>query len=217
MIEEFAAMVPDSLRSKSGEVFYSGRCAFDSHADLYILGSHPSSNPDDPRQRIVEENVKHVLHKARLNWSSYRDERWNGKKAGTALLQESVLHLCSEIEHDPGLIPSSNLAFVRSQTSEMSEQGLLDLCWPFHQRVIDAIRPKVVLCLNAATAEELCRMLGGEANQIDELQQTAGQFKRHKVFISHGLLICALLSPFRGKWTNPALDPSPLVKRTLAR
>ena len=36
-IESFAALVPCDLLDRSGEVFYSGRAAFSSPSDVYLL------------------------------------------------------------------------------------------------------------------------------------------------------------------------------------
>jgi hypothetical protein len=51
MIEDFAALVPRALGSRSGEVFYSGRSAFGRPAELYLIGINPGGDPVNPGQR----------------------------------------------------------------------------------------------------------------------------------------------------------------------
>ena len=49
MIEHFADKIDAELKCESGRVFYSGRAAFSSPADLYLLGYNPGGDPADPR------------------------------------------------------------------------------------------------------------------------------------------------------------------------
>ena len=48
MIERLPDKIDAELKCVSGRVFYSGRAAFSSPADLYLLGYNPGSNPADP-------------------------------------------------------------------------------------------------------------------------------------------------------------------------
>lgn len=217
MIEEFVDLVPENLLRESGEIFYSGRAAFSAPVSIYILGRRPGDAPNDPRQRSVEENIKHVLHKAKPNWSSYRDECWNGKPAGTAPLQESVRHLAAQIGVDLGLVPSSNLVFTRSTLPALPEKKLIEMCWNFHAAVIERLHPKNIICLNVGTAEEVCRLLSGRVCEIDSLRQTTGQRQRHRVYSCGRLKIFGLVGQRFGKWTCASRDPSLLVQRQLEK
>ena len=51
--ESFAELVPRDLLDRSGEVFYSGRAAFSTPSDVYLLGYNPGSDPSDQRLRTV--------------------------------------------------------------------------------------------------------------------------------------------------------------------
>ena len=43
-IESFATLVPCDLLDRSGKVFYSGRAAFSTPSDVYLLGYNPGSD-----------------------------------------------------------------------------------------------------------------------------------------------------------------------------
>ena len=62
-IESFAALVPCDLLDRSGEVFYSGRAAFSTPSDVYLLGYNPGSDPSDQRLRTVRSSIDEVSGK----------------------------------------------------------------------------------------------------------------------------------------------------------
>ena len=115
MIEEFAKLVPESLLDKSGEVFYSGRRAFNASSDLYILGANPGGDPEALSDQTVSKKINEVLYEKPENWSAYRDEAWRGKAPGKSTMQRRMLHLFGRVGHDPGEVPVSEVVFQRSR------------------------------------------------------------------------------------------------------
>ena len=69
MIEEFAAFIPESLKSKSGSVFYSGRNAFNSQSDVYILGLNPGGSADEQANETIAWHTEQVLFHKPADWS----------------------------------------------------------------------------------------------------------------------------------------------------
>ena len=92
MFTQLLTLIPESLKSKSGAVFNSGRSAFSSPAQLYILGLNPGGAPEKHVEQTVEFHTNKVLNKPE-DWSEYRDESWDKRKPGTAGLQPRVLHV----------------------------------------------------------------------------------------------------------------------------
>jgi len=174
MIEKFIEYIPDNLLDKSGAVFYSGRNAFSGNKDLYILGLNPGGSPDEQLDDTVKSSIQHILESEASDWSAYRDELWGGASPGTWGMQPRVLHLLSKLGLNPGETPSSNIIFIRSQresniSNEVSQ--LSEACWPFHQAVIKALKPKAILCFGK-TAGNLLRKKLGANKLIGEFVET---------------------------------------------
>ena len=149
MIEELAKAIPRSLRQRSGMVFYSGRQAFRGRAPLYVLGLNPGGDPHHyQRDETVEWHTRQVLRKYPNEWSAYVDESWGGADPGCSVMQRRVQHLLRTVGLSPARVPASNLVFVRS--SKESDLGgelrnLAELCWPFHEQVIELLKPPVIV------------------------------------------------------------------------
>lgn len=64
MIESFVERIPESLKSKPGAPFYSGRSAFSEPSDLYILGIHPGGiHPGGDGGSSVREHIDWVMQR----------------------------------------------------------------------------------------------------------------------------------------------------------
>lgn len=114
MIEELATFIPESLKSKSGSVFYSGRNAFNSQSEMYILGLNPGGSPYVHANKTIALHTEQVLTHKPADWSEYKDESWLGKAPGTHGLQPRILHLLYRLNFNPQRIPASNIVFLRS-------------------------------------------------------------------------------------------------------
>lgn len=89
MIENFVERIPESLKSKPGAPFYSGRSAFSEPSDLYILGIHPGGEGG----QSVSEHIDWVLQRP-SDWSSYRDGRWGNANPGQRPCK-GICYICS--------------------------------------------------------------------------------------------------------------------------
>ena len=84
MIEEFRALIPDSVLVESGAAFYSGQAAFSVPSPLYILGLNPGGSPQLQADDTVKKHTDMVLDKDNY-WSEYQDESWwEGRRPGTS-------------------------------------------------------------------------------------------------------------------------------------
>lgn len=218
-MDKFAALIPQSLLKHSGAVFYSGRKAFSTPSPLYILGLNPGGSPKDLATETVEQHTEKVLNEAADDWSAYRDEIWRGNSPGTAGMQPRVLHLLRQLNLEPQNVPASNIIFVRSaREKDINDQfrQLAELCWPFHQAVIETLGVRVVLCFGQKS--------GGWVREQLNANKPVDQFveeyeKRHLTSISYknsdGVVVVVATHPSRADWTNSEADPSQLVKRML--
>jgi hypothetical protein len=221
MLESLRDLIPPSVIDKSGSVFYSGRAAFSAPSSVYVLGLNPGGNPNQPGGETVRAQTSKVLSKTWPEyWSAYRDESWENAPPGTWRLQPRVLHLMNGLDLDPGLVPSSNLVFVRSARAtgvQGNIAGLVAETWPFHQAVIEALGVRVILCFGKLAGHWTAKMLG--ANQlVGELVETNKRRWRSLAFEnSAGTVVVRATHPSIADWTSPSCDPTPLVKFALIR
>jgi len=221
MIAEFAALIPESILDKSGAVFYSGRAAFSAPSRLYILGSNPGGSPEEMPDATVKKHTQMVLGERRENWSAYRDEKWHDEyKKGEYGIQPQVLYLLGELKLDPGLIPASNVVFVRSSQTKDIEHDFrkyAECCWRFHEAVIERLHVRAILCLGWDAGNWVLDKYG--LQNTKPCNTFVEKNKRHWTNSSYispsGIGIVIVNHPSRVDWKNPNTDPSPLVRNML--
>lgn len=226
MIEDFAKLLPKPLLSRSGRVFYSGRIAFESVSNLYIVGMNPGGSPSEYRDDTVSSHTKQILNSAPDNWSAYRDERWGGRKPGTlrppgtAPMQLRMQHLFQRLQVDSGEVPASNIVFLRSErkaTLEGDFSTLASQCWSFHAAVIESLRVRVIVCLGT-DAGEVVRGRVGAVNLVDEFVEKNNRGWASRAYVNrNGLTVAVLTHPSIANWATPVTDPTELVLRALRR
>ena len=219
MIRDFAKLIPKSLSNKSGAVFYSGKRAFKGQADLYILGINPGGDPRVQIDETVESHTRQVLNDKPVNWSEYRDESWSGYPPGTANLQPALLHFFRRLRLDPGVVPASNLVFLRSQSkrrlgSEKDFCRLAEICWPFHNAVLKKLKVRVIVCFRGA--DKFVRQKVDAYKLVDKNAKSFNRMERSYSYMNSAGLIVVVVphpSPSYNDWTDPEVDPSCLVQR----
>ena len=219
MIEDFAKLIPADLLSRSGSVFYSGRNAFVSARELYVLGTNPGGDPALQADETVRWHTNKVLRDVPDDWSAYRDESWAGSPPGSWGMQPRMLHLFRQVGLPPGEVPASNIVFLRSRREAQIDgdvERLKKTCWPFHQRVIDELEPRAVLCLGRMAGAWVRKQLGA-TRQVDEfVENNKRRWKSRSYATTQGITVVVATHPSIADWTSPAADPSALVVRALA-
>ena len=212
-IEEFAALVPESLRDEPGRVFYSGRKAFESENDLYVLGLNSGGDPCSVGD-TVQSNIDRILSGESDNWSRYEE--------GNNPFHHGMRHLFESIGKDPKTVPSSNLVFLRSQSAESlgkaQLKSLARCCWRFHQAVIEKLKTRVVVCLGTKAGKAVRGFLNAFDSPIDIfVEDNDRMWRSYTVHNSDGIFIVQLTHPSRAYWTARPSDPTGLVRRALER
>ncbi len=218
-MEDFAALVPDSLEDCSGKVFYSGRKAFEAPSRVYILGINPGGNPSNDGGETVGKHTDMVLSSKRDDWSAYRDEIW-GSEPGSAPLQKRIKHLCREIGMDLCEVPASNLIFKRSTVFSKLQgdaKQLAEACWPFHQKVIDTLGVRVVVCLGKPASDFVREKLKAHRQICKFVENNGRRWQSHTYESLKGIQVVRLSHPSRADWTKCKTDPTGLVLRALCR
>jgi len=218
MIEQFAKLIPQNLLEESGSVFYSGRNAFIGQKSLYILGLNPGGNPEDQADETVGWHTNKVLTEGRDNWSEYRDGEWANKPPGKHGMQPRVLHLLSQLNLDPGTVPASNIAFLRSRREKSFKGDILAVaeeCWPLHDAVISELGVKVILCFGR-TAGAWVRQKVGADEIIDEIVEKNKRLWRSMIYAkSNDIIVADFTHPSVANWVAPDTDPSKLLQSYL--
>ena len=189
-------------------------------APLYLLGVNPGGDPVIVSEETIDSHTNRVLNDFPEDWSAYRDESWAGAVPGTRGMQPRVLHLLKTLKLSPGEVPSSNIVFVRSRREDQLKgdmAALAETCWPFHGRVIDQLRPKVVLCFGKTSGRFVCKKLEA-SKQIDQFVETNNRRWRSRTFASaRGKIVIVATHPSIANWTASDTDPSDLVRRALLK
>ena len=218
-IEEFAVLVPESLLDRPGEIFHSGRLAFESHSDLYILSKQSGAGREDPSSTLVRSGIERILHYEPDNWCAYRDATWGGRPPGTAPMQQGMLHLFNELGVDPGTVPAAHLVFACAKRGEMSQDEFQQLardCWPFHQAVIEQLGVRVIACLGKDVSNWVRDRLS-VSRLVEEFTENNDRKWKNRTFANGSLSVIELTYPGIAKWAAPATDPTGLVQRALER
>lgn len=218
LLADLVSALPEALLDCSGKVFYSGRDAFRPGAPIYILGANPGGAPAANPNETVRSHSEWVLDSAPASWSAYRDESWEGKAPGTHRMQPRMLHMFASLGLDPGEVPASNVAFVRSRrlaTLESSFQDLAEACWPFHAHLLERIRPQLVVCLGGEAGDFVRGKLGA-AELRASFEEANNRRWRSGIYEGRrGPAVAVLTHPSIANWCTPATDPTPLVREHL--
>lgn len=213
------AAINPKLGGRSGSVFYAGRTAFSQTAPVYLLGLNPGGDPGRQAAETVATDIEHFLT-MRAEWSAYRDQRWEGKAPGTHGMQPRVLKMIRQLGLDPRQVPSSNVVFVRSRNEkelQAEKRSLLDACWPVHSAVISSLKVGIVVCFGGTSGSWIRDKMNAHL-LIDKFTETN---LRGWTSLAHqapdGRVVATVTHPSRADWTNPAADPTPLIRRLFDR
>lgn len=219
MLNQVPRLIPDSLKDQSGQVFYSGRLAFSERSPIYILGLNPGGSPILQASETVTWHTDKVLTKEKADWSAYRDESWRRAAPGTHGMQPRVLHLMQRAQRDPGRVPASNVVFLRSDAErDISDrfEVLANLCWPFHEAVIQQLGVCVVVCFGKRAGGWVRRRLDANTLVDTYTEQNNRRWQSHSYLNRDGVGVAVLTHPGRADWTNPDSDPTGLAVSLLA-
>ena len=217
VIEDFVKLIPEPFLDRSGSVFLSGRRAFNSPSELYILGLNPAGDSKGPF--TISKNIDRVLHCEAENWSAYRDERWRRMRPGNSPMQRRVLHLLKCVGLDPGEVPASELVFLRSTdwTRLGDLQPLALQCWPFHQAVVETLGVRVIACLGRHAGRWVRRRFNAHEKVAEFVESNRRLWKSRAHKNVDGLIVVTLTHPSQAAWTVPASDPTGLVESALTQ
>lgn len=182
-----------------------------------MLGANPGGDPNSESESSIAAHTSWVATDAPSDWSAYRDESWKGKPPGKHGMQPRVLHMFKAVGFDAGRTPASNLVFQRSRReADLSEfEHLAHACWPFHQYVLDSLRPKVVVCLGKTAGAYVCRKVG--ANRLVEMftESNSRRWQSEWYRSPNGLSVVVVTHPSIANWCNPVTDPTRLIANAL--
>jgi hypothetical protein len=220
MIEDFISLIPKRALPLSGKVFYSGRHAFSAPSPVYLLGLNPGGAPNAMADETVQAHTEAVLRKFPSSWSAYADESWKGWPPGRSGLQPRVIHLLKRLGLDARSVPSSNVVFARSTREStfigsMAEMGVD--AWPFHQRVIEQLGVRVVVCFGQTAGGWVSERLGASTPSGDFVEANNRRWRSFAMTNRAGVSVATLTHPSIADWTKPATDPSGLIRALMAR
>lgn len=218
-IEQALNALAPVLLDRSGSVFYSGRSAFSAPSRLYLLGLNPGGDPQAQAAETVAADVTQFRTQP-ARWSAYRDESWAGSVPGTRGMQPRVLHILRKLGFEPDAVPASNVVFVRSSREAVlaaEKAELLRLCWPVHDAVIRSLGVDTVVAFGATAGHWAREMLGAD-KPLDHFTERNNRRWVSRAHVGgNGKCVVTVTHPSIADWRNEAADPTPLIRRALAR
>ena len=228
MIDRFVEKIPESLKRKSGSVFYSGRTSFSSPSDLYILGTNPGGSPTNAPEYLISKNIDDVLHRKPLDWFDYKDGCWGDRPPGEHYLQKNMLHLLKQANKNVREVPASEVVFLRSKDVRELEscygksyKEVADECWPFHEAVINELGIRVIVVYGTRSG----RYVRSKLKAIEKVKEIAVPHGTKRIHVdrasawrnAEGITVVNLWFPGVGHpwWTKPVNDPTGLVVNAL--
>lgn len=137
------------LYNRYGEGLYSSHETL-KKGDVYLLGL----NPGGSGHTLLGDFMSKTLTRTE---NSYLDEAWvNGQSSkyakGSAPLQKRIQSLLEGLDQNVADVCASNLIFTTSKSSSHEDYnfGFAGTFWPFHQAVIEIIKPKVIITFGNA-------------------------------------------------------------------
>lgn len=225
MIDRFVEKIPESLKRKSGSVFYSGVSSFSSQSDLYILGINPGGSPPNTPESSISKHIENVLYHKPPDWFDYKDGSWGDKPPGKHFLQKNVLHLLKEAKKNVREVPASEVLFLQSQNVRelkkfyrKSYEELADECWPFHKAVIAKLGIRVIAVYGKPSGEYVLKRLNADKLVCKfSAPRGKGEITSRAYRNKDGLTVVNLWFPGNGNpyWITPGKDPTRLVVNAL--
>ena len=205
----------------------SGRTAFASPSEIYIIGYHPGGDPKQFPHQIGNRLDRVRNHKDAEDWSSYLDDRWDGKPEGSTPMQKRMKHLFhgQRLGLDLHTVPASHLIFrcwdAANEPAAAVKREWAEECWPFHQAVINRLDVKIVVCLGSYARYWVLKdereKTGVELEPFDVFEENSRRAWRSYAYQARDRYIVSLTHPVWANWKNRDLDPTPLVERVLAK
>ncbi len=171
VVRAFVSFAREQLRDildVSGQVLYSGASTL-RPGDVYLLGLNPGGDPANPKLLTIRRSLDDLLSDdvrehgiTRREWNSYVHATWQGRDT----LQRRILWLLAELGHSPQAVAASNLIFPRSRgKASLARVGYADLCWPVHERIIEIVRPRVILTYEGTPYRHLRARFGASREE----------------------------------------------------
>lgn len=166
--EDVLAAIPEHLRESQGVVLYTGGNAWlrepGDRPPFYFLGHNPGGIQEQ-HDSIVYTQAAHRL--TTPEYSSYDEHREPWRKSNghrNPMGQRRVTGLFEGLGQKPTLVPASNVVFARSRDITALSRGFeyeAQDCWSFHASMIEALRPKFIVCSGPVGADFVARMNPG--------------------------------------------------------
>jgi hypothetical protein len=146
-----------AISGRSGKVLYSAARTL-TKGHCYLLGFNPGGDPDRYKRHTIARSLKELPAKTS---NDYLCEKWpfrNGPllPEGCHPIQKHVQEVIALFGCDVSDICASNIIFVRSRDSRKIKREwryLAETCWAFHGRVLEIVKPKVILVYGKSTFE----------------------------------------------------------------
>jgi hypothetical protein len=134
------------ILQREGSILYSAAITI-RPGDLYILGLNPGGEPGQPGTTTIAESLDALPNKTANDYlEKWGDGRRGTYDAGCHPLQMRLRWLTEQLGFALTDACASNLIFARSRYGkDAGYQSLAKMCWPVHERIIEHVRPRLLI------------------------------------------------------------------------
>ncbi len=164
----FVAFAREQLRDildLSGQVLYSGASTL-RKGEVYLLGLNPGGDPNSRTLMTIDQSLADLLSpdNERREKNSYMVP-WPASNT----LRLRIVWLLQSLGFQVPDVAASNLIFPRSKDETTCRYDCFaNTCWAVHERIIDVVRPRVVLTYGSTPYRFLSERFGrtGEVTML---------------------------------------------------
>jgi uracil-DNA glycosylase len=92
---------------------------------------------------------------------------------------------------------------------------LADLCWPFHEKVLEQLRPTAILCMGKTAGKYVRNRVNAHTLLAEFVENNNGRWRSQLFGSESGIKVIVATHPSIADWTAAQTDPTELALRAL--
>jgi hypothetical protein len=166
-------LVTTLFADTAGSVLYSGRQTI-RPGPIYVMGFNPGGDPkdhitvaDDLQKSIKELEADHCAYIDNDDWGTTARSYKGGDRHP---FQKRYKQFAGAIGLEPRAIPATNAIFRCSRTAAEISVDEFGNCWQIHALLLNAIRPKAIVCIGNGRAKSAYALLASQLEVPDRAE-----------------------------------------------
>ncbi len=147
----------------SGAILYSGTTRTLKPGQVYLLECNPGGSPKVHKGETIRSSLDNLPNKTT---NSYLGTKWNSQlQGGVKRLFENLKIGNKKLDIED--VCASNLIFKRSKRiQDIDFEKYAEICWPVHDRILQIVKPKVIIAFGLGTYYYLKGTIGKNSEEF---------------------------------------------------